>query len=185
LLAAAVIAAVAASLPLDEPLVPRPYVVSSSDGAFYFKMSLDPSEPGQLDKAAGYAFKVTAGPQDALLWSTSGWWAERVFLSLDGEHLVRLGNWPSGRNPTTSDLAVAFYASGQLLKSYSTAELIRDTTRVTRSMSHYQYLGEPPPGFVTEPLGVQDTLTFRLVTVDRIEYVFDARTGNILSPKQP
>jgi hypothetical protein len=173
-----------ATLPVDLEFQPRPYVVATSDGAYFFKMSPDPEEPDNRDKGFGYAFKPEVGRDNTQLWSTSGWYADQVFLARDGKHLVRLGNWPRGSEPSKSDLALGFYESGQLLKSYSTAELIRDPSRVIRTASHYGYLGDVAPGFASEPTLLADTLAFRLVTCDGIEYLFDAVTGNISSSRQ-
>ena len=175
---------VPAPLPVDLEFQPRPYVVATSDGAYFFKMSPDPEAPDDRDKGFGYAFKPEVGRDNVQLWSTSGWYADQVFLARDGKHLVRLGNWPRGSEPSKADLAVGFYESGQLLKSYSTAELIRDPSRVPRTVSHYSFLGEPAPSFASEPTLVQDALTFRLVTSDGIEYIFDVMSGSISSSRQ-
>ena len=174
----------AAASPVDTELAPRPYVVAASNGPFYFKMSPDPADPQDRDKGFGYAFEARVGRDDTLRWSTSGWYAHDVFLARDGDHLVRLGNWPRGSEPSNDHLAVGFYKSGQLIKSYSTAELIRDVSRVPRTAGHYSFFGEPPPTFASEPTMLDDALTFRLATSDGVAYVFDVRTGMILSAQQ-
>src|SRR5262245_31848410 len=110
--------------PLDLEFLPRPHVVASRFGWYFFKMSPDPTDATNRDKGLGFAYKATVGQADELVWQTNGWYADDAFLSDDGAYLVRLGNWPSGDKPKASDLAIAFYKSGALLKSYSTADLI-------------------------------------------------------------
>ena len=170
--------------PLDSEAAPRPYVVTSWSGSFFFKMTPDPSAPANREKGLGFAYKVTPGQTDELLWQTNGWYSFSVWLSDDGVYLVRVGNWPRGDKPTDSDLAVAFYKSGELLKKYSTADLIKDPSRIAPSVSHYDFLAAPFPDFAEQPTVPRDKLTFRLRTVDAIEYLFDARTGELLSATQ-
>jgi hypothetical protein len=155
----------------------EPYVVSSPNfGRYYFKMQPDTNHLFDRDKGKGEAYQVLAGDRDSLLWITNGWYAGWVFLSSDGIHLVRLGNWPRGNAPSDSHLAVAFYKNGNLLKSYSTKELIRDLSRVQPSISHYEYLGPYPSSI--KFYDNQDL--FRLVTVDDVEYIFDIHSGDVV-----
>jgi hypothetical protein len=169
-----------AALP-DSEVLPYPHVVASPSGRCFFKMTPPSGAPQNSSNGAGYAYKVELGEENTLLWRTSGWYAHTLFLSDDGMFLVRLGNWPQGHEPSPEHLAVAFYKSGELTKSYSTADLIKDTTKVPRSASHYRCLGEPKPALVQS----WEKLDFRLTTVDGIEYVFDVKTGEIASTSGP
>jgi len=162
----------------DEEVAPFPYVSVSAGGRIYFKMVPDPAAPFDLERGSGAAYEVRGTEGDVVLWTTSGWYAFTTFLSGDGTHLVRLGNWPRGHAPADSHLAIAFYERDKLLKSYSTKDLILDATRIRPSASHYSfYVGQP--GFV-EPYGP----AFRLVTVDGVEYEFDARSGAIQTTRK-
>ena len=175
---AAVMVLVPLSMWADDEAGPYPYVTASEGGRYYFRMQPDPNRPFDRDVGSGVAYEVVAGKMDKLLWTTKGWYSFSVHLSHDGHYLVRLGNWPRGHKPSEADLAVAFYKSGTLLKSYNTKGLIRDPSKVEPSVSHYQFLRERP-GFV-EPYGY----TFGLVTVDGVGYTFDVRTGKILQSKK-
>ena len=62
----------------------RPYVTTSADGRFYFRML---PAVNQLP-ARGYCFEVTDGPEDRLLWQTGGWYAESVLVATDGQHVA-------------------------------------------------------------------------------------------------
>jgi hypothetical protein len=169
---------------LDLEMAPTPYVVTSRFGWSFFKMSPDPSDPMDRDKGIGFAYKAAVGQADELLWQTSGWYAFTVFLDDSGKYLVRLGNSPRGDKPSAADLAVAFYESGKLVKSYSTADLVKDASKVLASVSHYAWLGEPAPDFSAQPTMLAENLEFRLRTTDGIEYVFDARTGAVISAEK-
>ena len=130
---------------------------------------------------AGRVITIQLVPLDPAAYETEtsvnkyGWYAFSVFLSKDGAHLVRLGNWPRGHAPSDSHLAVAFYKYGLLMKSYSTKDLILDVTKVTPTVSHYFFL-QGRPGFSDS-----SSTVFTLTTVDGVEYHFDVSNGNIVS----
>lgn len=110
------------------------------------------------------------------MWSVSGWYAFRTYPSFRGEYLVRIGNWPRGFRPSHKDLAIAFYHRGRLVKRYSTKDLLRNTAgrASVRSVGHYRFWSSIP-GF-----GGWNH-RFTLITTERIRYIFDARTGKIIS----
>lgn len=158
--------------------MPYSLVTVASNGRFSFRMSPDPGDPSERDKGFGYAYAHGSLNESELLWTTEGWYAFSVFLSRDGETLVRMGNWPRGSAPSPENLAVAFYFEGAIQRQYSTAELIKDLSKVEPSVSHYRYRSEDhPPGFV------RNDTQFRLVTVDGLEYLFDLPTGEVLSAR--
>ena len=163
----------------DSEAPPFPYVAISNWGRCYFKMSPDSNDEYDREKGVGFAYKAKTGQFDELLWTTNGWYAYEVFLTSDGEFLVRMGNWPRGYEPSDDHLAVAFYKRGLLMKSYSTKDLIVDVSKVTPTVSHYSFIGDQPPGFDD-----WDDSVFRLVTVDGVDYRFDVITGEILSAEQ-
>ena len=159
----------------DQEIAPFPYVTAAEMGRYYFK--LVPGEGRDESKGAvGTCYKVEAKGNDNILWATNDWYAFTVFLSVDGQYLVRLGNWPRGHAPSADHLAVAFYKKGELLKSYSTRDLIKDVAAVRPSVSHYTfYTGKPT--FVSTYNGGSFTLT----SVDNITYQFNIATGEIIS----
>jgi hypothetical protein len=162
----------------DEEMAPYSYIVASQSGRHYFKMF-----PGSLDgeeKGLGHGGVYQVGHEDnkdTLLWTVDGWYAFKTFLSNDTEFLVRIGNWPRGHKPSEKDLGIAFYKKGVLIKSYSTKDLIKDESKVSPSMSHYEfYKGEL--GF-----DKKDGKTFEITTVDDIKYSFTVETGSIIQKK--
>lgn len=170
----------------DSPADPRPQVTPSNSGSCFFSIL-----PPHYKDVGGPMLKVTRQPFGAAyelrddgtltkLWSVKGWYAFRVFLSDDGRYLVRMGDWPMGDKPSKDDLAVAFYDRGKLLKQYSTADLVKDHTKVRASVSHYRWLYIPKPEETDEILSYDNyEQKFHLKTIDGIRYIFDARTGNI------
>lgn len=159
----------------DEELAPYTYVVSAPGGRYYFRMV---RQKGSRDKGSGVVYAVGNDKNaDRVQYTVSGWYAHQVFLSYNGLHLVRLGNWPRGRAPSPAHLAIAFYKKGKLVKRYSTAQLIKNHQNVQPSVSHYRYyrkIGGLDPGFGER---------FSITSVDGVNYLFDIRTGMILSAK--
>jgi len=160
----------------DMPAIPVAYIEAGDGGRYYFKMV--PCEQSRWDFscATGAMYEVSESGPDRLVWSTSGWFAFRTYLSYDGQYLVRMGNWPAGSEPSADDLAIAFYDRGKLLKQYSTKQLVRDVSRVPRSVSHYRYLREVR-GFY------RDTSLFMIMMIDGTEYTFDASNGEVVESK--
>src|SRR5262245_1814477 len=112
----------------DEEVAPAPYVSSSIEGRYYFKMIPDHQAHFDTEKGLGYAYRVTDGQADELLWSTTRWFSFHTYLSGDGTYLVRLGTWPRGHTPSAKHLAIAFYKEGKQITSYSTEQIIKDTS---------------------------------------------------------
>jgi len=159
----------------DSEVPPYTYVSVSEYGRYYFKMI--PDNPADRETGSGICFEVTAGNTDKILWTTTGWYAYSTYLSSDGKYLIRMGVWPRGQELSDTHLAVAFYKDGNLLKSYTTKYLVKDPSRIERTVSHYFWL-EGIPGLL--PHGHR----FKIVTKDNIEYIFDITDGKIISQKK-
>ncbi len=167
----------ASPISIDSEVAPYPFVAATRHGRAYFKMLPDAKSKYDRDKGSGTVYQVKAEGPDEALWSVNGWYAYDVFLANDGEHVIRMGNWPQGQEPEQADLAVAFYRKDQLLASYSTADVILDRSKVRPSVSHYQFYDERP---TFDGRGMQLTL----ISVDRVEWIFDVTTGKVVSRKQ-
>ena len=160
----------------DTPAAARAYVGVGDGGHYYFKILPCLKNSSDLSCGSVRVYEVSDEGPDRPVWSASGWFAFSAYLSDDGKYLVRMGDWPGGSEPSDSDLAIAFYEDGKLLKQYSTKQLIRDPSKVVRSVSHYQFLREVR-GF--QPY----TKMFTIVAVDGTEYTFDVRHGDIVREK--
>jgi hypothetical protein len=180
------LAVTASSLWADSPAPPVPYVAVAQRGTAYFKMI--PRE-GKWGDGSGIAYRLRRDGSDEELWRTEGWYSFEVFLSYDGDYLVAMGPWSIGHEPSKEDLAVAFYRKGKLLRQYSTADLVKDKSKVSASVSHYMWLArdvERFPDSKEDPeaeLRVSWDNTFRLKTCDGIVYEFDMTTGEIKKKK--
>ncbi|CAN0331210.1 unnamed protein product, partial [Phaeothamnion confervicola] len=113
------------------------------------------------------------------LW-TVDWYAHGVDVASDGVHIIRGGPWPylpSDRPAPTDEAlateAVSFFASGRLVRTYSIGELVDRPDRLPRSVSHFLWIREA--NFDDE------RLEYTLATHDGNRFVFDARTGAIIS----
>ncbi|MCA9402169.1 MAG: hypothetical protein KC897_00175 [Candidatus Omnitrophica bacterium] len=159
----------------DDESLPVPFVRASANGHFYFKMI--PESPLDREKGHGICYQVLSEAGDEVLWQTSGWYSNRVYLTHDGQYLVRYGNWPRGHELSENHLAIAFYHRGQLIRSYSTKQLVKDPAQILPSMSHY-YWSRRDPEFDTF------RYLFKLKTIDNVEYTFDIKSGNIITEQQ-
>lgn len=100
----------------DSEAMPRAYVTSDYFGRHYFKMIPGDEAYNYDTKGSGELYRVNAKGPDEKLWTTEGWYAFEVYLSVDGIYLVRMGNWPRGHKPSKGQLAIAFYKKANLLK---------------------------------------------------------------------
>jgi hypothetical protein len=184
--------ALANGLKADMPMGEFPYVATSPSGMCYFEMIPPRVSNGVRKEASGVAYRLSRDGSSKELWQTDGWYSLKVFLSEDGSYLVRMGPWNLGQEPSKNDLAVAFYKDGNLLKQYSTTDLVKDKTKVVRSASHYAWLasdiqrekqifsGKKIHDEESEPSLFLDN-TLHLKTCDDIVYIFDVKTGDIKS----
>jgi hypothetical protein len=157
----------------DLPAIPFPMVTASNHGITYFTML---PEKNNYKSGIGVAYKLEETGKSKELWHVNGWYAFQVYLSNNGDYLVRMGNWPQGMEPSSDDLAVSFYKKGIMLKSYSTADLIKNKTSVKRTVSHYIWQASdnnyPNLNYSNE---------FVLKTIEGVEYMLDITSGNIIN----
>ncbi|HSI08667.1 MAG: hypothetical protein ACAH89_07095 [Rariglobus sp.] len=73
---------------------------------------------------------------------TLPWYASQFYLqgTAWGVSVIRCGPWPRGREASDKDLAIEFYLSEKLLKSYSTLDLAGTKNNVMASVSHYNVI---------------------------------------------
>lgn len=164
----------------DSPAAPRPWVATSERGDFFFKM-VPPKWKNEGDryvverKPFGVTYQISEDGEFKEVWRTEGWYTFEGHLSEDGRYFVRFGPWASDQEHHT-DLAIAFYDRGKLLKEYQVKDLIRKPDLLEESVSHYIWRPETqsePNGFYGE--------TFHLVMIDKTSYSFDYETGEIIT----
>jgi len=134
-------------------------------------------------EAYGISYKLQIGGASKVLWSVRGWYAYKVYLSNNGEYLVRMGNPPSLIGPIPLHLAVAFYKNGVELKSYSIADLAIDNSKVKKTMRHDFYWSiydKRYPLCDKRSRLLPNRNIFYLKTMEGMEYLFSVRTGQIL-----
>jgi hypothetical protein len=113
-----------------------------------------------------------ADDPSAPLW-TVDWYAHSVMPFSDGIHLVREGPWAtSGRSE-----GVSFFASGELLKSYTVSELVFASWAMPRTVSHF---------FWRKQTHIDDeSLSYHILTSHRERIHFDVRNGHIVQSFSP
>jgi len=166
----------------DSPAIPRPLVITSFYGQHYFKMipakyNYKNSERTIKKPAFGIAYSIDDEGVDKELWRVKGWYSFQTFLSKNGQFLVRMGNWAEGCGTTEEDLGIAFYSNGNLIKQYSTKDLIKNSKNVECTISHYFWRSNKEGSL---HLSYYDQ--FHLKTIEGTEYIFDIETGKILKP---
>jgi len=98
------------------------------------------------------------------LW-TVDWYAFEVFPSADGAHLARI--WPWAATPEAP--AVTFYRSGQELRTYRVRDLVRDESKLVRTVSFLHWKSDVR---YNEGGGI-----LFLITVDHQLHRFSVKTG--------
>jgi len=163
----------------DSPAAPRPWVATSKHGDFVFKM-VPPKWKEEGNKYVverepfGVTYEISEDGEFKEVWRTEGWYTFEGYLSEDGRYFVRFGPWASDQKNHT-DLAIAFYDRGKLIKQYQVKELIRKPDLLEDSVSHYMWR----PAIQTKPNGFYGG-TFHLVMIDKTTYSFDYETGEII-----
>lgn len=161
----------------DKPRMPYSYQNVVGNVQYVFVMLAEYSEP--LISSAGKQYSSSGlyknDGSNIPIW-TVDWYAFTVYVSSDGEHLVRMGPWPSlkdGRRPDIQELAVAFYKNGKLLKRYPISDLINNPSNLPQSVSHFQWEKE---------VSFDDTLNeLTIITTEDNKYVFDVKFGEIIT----
>lgn len=150
------------------------WILAASTGHVFFAM-YGPTE-GTLaaNNGRGFCYRLEAEGKLRKLWEVSGWYMSSGLLSESGKYLVRFGPWASDKEGH-SDLAVAFYKNGKLIKQYQVNELIKNTDRLENSASHYSWLAAQQ-SYPNTIEGSELTLTM----IDGTVYCFDLDTGGIV-----
>jgi hypothetical protein len=156
----------------------RKATTSESGLAIFVMMPVYQDDAVKRGDGRGIMYALKSDGSFEKKWETSGWYSHGVIPSDDAEFLVRIGDWPEGDGPKKEDLAVAFYRRGKVVRSYSTADLVIDTKKVRRTVSHYYWLAEGKRSYI------HDT-TFVLTTVDDRCIVFDLTSGMIARVYEP
>jgi hypothetical protein len=106
------------------------------------------------------------------LW-TVDWYAYTVLVASDGIHLVRRGTWAE----TLSDEAITFFANGKELCSYKVGDLVDTSLLLPNTVSQIMWVDNMK-------LDVEKR-TLSITTFSKEKYVFDYRTGEIISASRP
>lgn len=158
----------------DTPRTPFPWILRAHHGHVFFAMY--PPEENDRKNEGGHGVCYNLHEDGTLeeLWRTSGWYTFTGYLSDSGKYLVRFGPWAEDMKQH-SDLAVAFYKDGKLVKEYHVNELVKDPESLEYSVSHYSWL----PARQLEGNGI-DGNEFELTLIDKTVYYFNLDTGEIM-----
>jgi hypothetical protein len=170
----------------DSVKLPYSYVKPTPDGKHLFVM-ISPRSPeddasawiestGQEIRRIRNAFKQSGlylnDGSATPIW-TVNWYAYDVAPLSDGVHLVRPGPWAS----SSDSEAVAFFANGKLVRSYTVGDLVAVPALMPHSVSHFTWRSE-------EHLNDQYK-TYTIKTKHGERYTIDVTTGQILSTFSP
>jgi hypothetical protein len=156
----------------DQPEFNSHYIEKSQNGRFLAEFT---PTSGFGERGEGRVRAATLFPSPDIY--VVHWFANRVKISNDGRFLVRFGPWATDLEGH-SDLAIAFYKDGTLLKSYRVKDLVHDFSSVDESISHYRW--EATESNSVAGFSANDT-RFTVVTTDKDAYEFDVTTGKIAS----
>lgn len=161
----------------------RSWVKASQSGRYLFKMVPEINLEGEdgdvlKSEAFGVAYKVTRDGKFEELWRTIGWYAPEGYLSDDGRYFVRVEK--EGRDPLKlTDLALAFYDQGKLIKAYQVRDLVKDHDFIQLFWGHCEWR----PLVQSKPDGFYDN-TFHWVTAEKTAYSFNFKTGEVVNSER-
>jgi hypothetical protein len=153
----------------DEPLSPpSDYKTDSPNGRCYAFLN--------ARQRKTTVFEQNRGGAPRPLWEMPGWFrvvslandCEHLVIGFDGSNLLPLDFKPDM-------LLLSFYWKGKLLRSVRLNEVIRDTSRLTRTVSHY-YWGRF--------LGMDDHGRYLIETVEGRRITFDISTGQEIAGRK-
>jgi hypothetical protein len=163
----------------DQEAANQTYVTASKYGQFYAKSI--PHERYGL-KGITRIYQVTKA-EDILI-QTYDWYSPQIFLEgFTGSHevyVVQMGPWHRGHEALAEHHAIALYKNDQLLRTYSTLDLVGVENKVSRSVSHYTIFSNIH-GF-RRPFGNQ--LVFDVENHEGAIVSFDAETGGLLTREE-
>jgi hypothetical protein len=170
----------------DTVAPPYSYAIPSSDGKFVFVM-LSPIEAERdglylSDEDRQESQRLRAKYRSSGMYLNNGsvtplwtvdWYAYTVFVASDGIHLVRRGTWAE----TLSDEAITFFANGKELRSYKVGDLVDTRFLLPNTVAQIMWV---------DNINLDDEKgTLTVTTLSKEKYVFDYRTGEILSASRP
>ncbi len=161
----------ALSATADTPAPPRDYMKVTENEKYVLVMLAPPMKWVSKDTELRNTYKESGlyrndGSSEPL-WAVL-WYSFSVYPSSDGKHIVRMGPWAT----SVDDLALAFYENGKELKKYLIKDLIKDETKLKRTVSHFFWHKEPR-------FNDKDG-TMLIETTDGQTYLFSVTTGEIL-----
>jgi hypothetical protein len=170
----------------DSPVPPFSYKKPSPNGLYVFVMiapvPLDSDAKRWIEEKAAEISEIRRVYSRSGLYRNDGsteplwtidWYAHYIEVGSDGIHLIRMGPWAS----STDTEALSFFANGELMRTYEVRDLVSTSLLLPHSVSHFQWLDESN---VDE--GRQE---FTVRTLDGNRFVFDMRTGQIVSESRP
>jgi hypothetical protein len=184
----------------DQEGVFASFTAETSDKKYIFVM-LNPENPSGWgnDKFSQSGMYLNDGSTTPL-WTVD--WLNRVFLPADGEHVVRRDKYRR-YSATYEEESLSFFHKDNLLKTYRTKDIVDFPWLLPHTSSHYKvtiadlYLNSPGDGVLMKvdrgegyPLnsGVEidnKNQTISIQTFHNDTYLFDLKTGNIISSTQP
>ena len=153
-----------------------PYVVASQYGHCYAK-----AVPSELYEDRGKTRVYTVAAERDILLHTYEWYGQVIHIECavatpngpTGVSVVRVGTRLRGHRANSTDLALAFYMDGKLIKRYSTLDLGGRRENVRESVSHYAVISEVD-GFRREK---SNDYTFTVRLINGKTLTFNPATG--------
>lgn len=171
----------------DSILPPSSYTVTDSSGRYVFVMLLPIPATQEIKDATHSEAEIKAIRQKYAqcglyrndgstvpLWTVNWYSHGGVTIASDGVHVIRHGDWGS----SVDDPAFSFYANGQWLRTYRIRDLV----------DFEWLLGRTGGGRIIwwDAAALDDTnLRYTLSTKDGNHFVFDLKTGQIVSESRP
>lgn len=198
-LTACLVAVLLPSVSADDEGSVSPYLLETADKKFVFVML----KGGYRNRPQLYSSDKY--PQSGMyrndgstipLWTVD--WSAYVILPSDGIHVIRRGPWPRLEEGYNAE-AITFFANGKPLRSYQVRDLVDCPWLLPQTASHYRWEHDLESGDkltrrtlsgeayeTSQGVTIDDDAgTMKMETLTGESYVFDYRTGRILSANRP
>jgi len=171
---------------IADPDYPYSYLTPSTNNKFVFVMigpkadiptdsrwpDKDMERTRQIQSQYATSGLYTNDGSTKPLWEISEY-SNKVFVSSDGVHLVRPAFWPS----PYSDEALSFYENGKVVRSYRVKDLVDFPWFLPGGHGHFDW---------KRNITFDDQNGKLIVDTPHLDhYVFDLKTGNIVSARRP
>lgn len=161
------------SVSADDMIAPYSYSFELQNGNLIFYMTpsyswYEPAEGEALIESGLYSKNSDGSLENIYKIGEEYFYEHDLIISSDGMYFAVIP-WAD------SDTVITFYKNGEIQKSYTSQELMKDIKNVQHTASHYFWENSEKRSFDDA------TNELSITTLDKMEYTFDLTSGTVVS----